>query len=176
MKAGNPYEKTPLSTLKHLRELKVENIGRERRDLEMIELAIKDAEHPSMGGLLTQQENTQLLASGGNVRDIVSWARKILRAKGHIMAASDIADVMYSYAWAIELKAFRRRVIVAVSYVANLEDRNARTIWVSGYKADNREVLWALPEWMDGDRVRNEYLKREIKAENDNTKNAEAAR
>lgn len=144
--------------LRKLRDEKVENIKRERKQVEMLEMALRGIEDPVMGDKLSPEDRQRLLTTGGNVRDIGGWAIKILRTRMRVMTASEIADVMYSYAWAIDLKAFRRRVIVAVSAIANLEDEEKRTIVLSGHKADNREVLWALPGWMHDGRLIESYL------------------
>jgi len=151
MNETNPYLTFPLKTLIALRDLQVSKIKSERLQLEQIELAIRSAQHPAMRHLLSIEDQRQLLTSGGSIRDIASWAIKILEAYGRAMTASDIAEVMYSYSWPVDLRQFKRRVVVAVSFVANLDDRSQRTI-LKGGTAENREAWWVLPSWMkDGD-------------------------
>jgi hypothetical protein len=160
MADSTPYEQLPIEALQDLRRRSVENIERERRTLEMLEVLIRKAKNPAMHDLLTEHDRNRLLTSGGHIRDIAGWARKILKAQCHIMTASEMADVMYSHAWPLDPRAFRRRVIVAVSAIANLKDHGQRRIVVSGHKADNREVLWALAEWMNDGILMDQYKNR----------------
>jgi len=148
MNTGNPYQGLPIQLLKELRDTKVANIERERNDLEKLELIIRSVENPEMGGLLTVEDQRQLLTTGGTMRDITGWAIKILGRRGFVMTASEIAEVMYSYSWSIDLRAFKRRVIVAVSAEANMKDGGSRVV-LSGLRAPNREVRWALPNWIN---------------------------
>lgn len=138
--------------------MKVANIEREREELEKIELIIRSILNPDTAGVLTKDEQGQLLTSGGNVRDIVGWAVKILSAAGVVMTASEISEVMYSYSWSIDLRSFKRRVIVGISASANLKDPSQRLVVSSGLKAPNREVRWALPSWMDGEVLLDKHL------------------
>lgn len=158
MNDGNPYRLLPVPILRQLRDKKVETIRKDRQELEMLEMLLRDAEDPVMGALLTAEDRAQLLTSGGNVRGLTSWATKILRKRMKVMSASQIADVMYSYSWPVDVKAFRRRVVVAVSAVACDKDESKRTIVNSQHTADNREVLWALPNWIHNGELIESYL------------------
>ena len=131
-----------LAELQEWRKRLLEQIQAQRQELERLDFAIsvlrsKEAVTPTMH-LGTTPE--------GRIRDLAGAIKRTLAQQGVIMTSGDIRSVLYDPSLAMTPEQLRRRLSVKTS--AMNKHPTHPELADSGYKNENREIYWALPEWM----------------------------
>lgn len=90
------------------------------------------------------------MTAGGTVRHLSQRIVELLREKGHVLTISDMAKAWFQVHMPLTPDQLRRRLSVTTSamYRSALRDRRPPPIVPSGILSANREIHWALPQWM----------------------------
>lgn len=144
--------------LNRIKELETERkrlsdlIEHSQKELEKVEFALKafgqSGDTDNYGVELSVSE-------GGSLKKVHETIIEFLRRHGKVATASDLSQALYTFRLNISVSQLKRRFSVVTS--AMYKNHDPSLLIDSGLKNQSREIYWALPEWMNGNELKEEH-------------------
>lgn len=158
MKHSNPNITAGMwAELQRRRDVLKENIHAAQQELAKVEYALS----LSTNDLFTGRVDVAplVLTPAGTIRSLPERVVELLEQVNHAMSISEMAEVWFSFTMPMTPAELKRRLSVTTSAIYRKGIKNGTPLLIqpSGWHNPNREIYWAKPSWMDGERVKDEF-------------------
>lgn len=134
-----------------------ENIQAAQKELAKVEYALNVLTNDLFSE--TPVVEPLVLTVNGTIRNLPERVIGLLEDTGHSLSISEMTEVWFDYTMPMTPAELKRRLSVTTSaiYRKAFKDGLPLPIAPSGKHNPNREIYWSLPQWMDGDKVKEQY-------------------